>query len=255
MTISKKVWKRYIEGLSKVNDVAKQKIIAYIDSHDINSDEGRQALIDYAYGISTKYGEAASEFACQMYDAISELEGADVPPAEPSEPPTYSEVAKAVNGTAKYVMQSAMIGTAIGRLVKQTGQDTTLKNAIRDKAYFAWIPSGDTCVFCLSIAAEGWKLATRNALQGGHAEHIHGNCDCAYSIKHDKDTSYSSYDPKKYQEIISDADGSTEEEKLNSIRRKYYQENREKILEQKQNAYEIHKELDSSVAEEVNVGD
>lgn len=89
-----------------------------------------------------------------MYDAITELEGSTVPPAEPAETATYSETAKAVNGTLKYVLVAEMVGTAVGRLVKMAGQDTTLKNAIRDRAYFAWIPSGDTCVYCLMIAAE-----------------------------------------------------------------------------------------------------
>ena len=174
MQIPKKVWKRYSDGLAKVSDQAKALIIKYIETHDIEGEEGRDALIRYAYGISTKYGEAAAAYACQMYDIITELEKSPAPPAEPAETATYSEVAKAVNGTMKYALVGQMVGTAVGRLVKMAGQDTTLKNAIRDRAYFAWIPEGDTCVFCLMIAAEGWKRATAAALSGGHAEHIHG---------------------------------------------------------------------------------
>ena len=253
MTISKKIWKRYIDGLDKVSSKAKALILEYLASNPIETEDDRAALIDYAYKVSSKYGEAAAEFACQFYDAVSELEEAYVDPAEPAEPPSIDEVAKTVNGTLKYVMALEVTSAAIGRLVKRTGQDTTLKNAIRDGAFYAWIPSGDTCAFCLSIAAEGWKKATAKALAGGHAEHIHGNCNCAYSIKHDKDTQYSSYDPSEYQEIMSQAEGSTQEEKLNSIRRMFYDENSAKIRAQKKNAYETHKELESSEAEEINV--
>lgn len=253
MTISKEVWKNYIDGLDKVDATVKLLVMKYIETHDIEEDGGRDALIAYCYGLTVKYGEAAAEFACQFYDAVSELEEAYVDPAEPAEPPSIDEVAKTVNGTLKYVMALEVTSAAIGRLVKRTGQDTTLKNAIRDGAFYAWIPSGDTCAFCLSIAAEGWKKATAKALAGGHAEHIHGNCNCAYSIKHNKETKYSSYDPSEYQEIMSQAEGSTQEEKLNSIRRMFYDENSAKIRAQKRNAYETHKELESSEAEEIDV--
>lgn len=129
-----------------------------------------------------------------------------------------------------------------------------MKNAIRDKAYFAWIPEGDTCVFCISIAAEGWKRATAAALAGGHAEHIHGNCDCAYAIKHDKDTEYGGYDPGKYAAQIAGAEGDTEEEKLNSMRRENYARHKDEINEQKRMTYRERAEiLNSSAATEEEV--
>ena len=252
--VSKKVWKRYSEGLDRVNAKAKELIEQYINTHDITTDDGRAELIRYAHGIATKYGEAAAEYACQMYDAVTALEGETLPPAEPAETATYSETAKAVNGTLKYVLAAEMVGTAVGRLVKMAGQDTTLKNAIRDKAYFAWIPEGDTCAFCLMIAAEGWKRATAAALAGGHADHIHGNCNCAYAIRHESSTEYAAYDPGKYQAIMDDAEGSTEEEKFNSIRRANYAEHKDEINEQKRMTYRERAEiLNSSAATETDV--
>jgi len=253
MNITKRIWKNYIDGLSKVSDRAKELIMKYLETHEINTFEDREAFIDYCYGVSTKYGEAAAEFACQMYDAESAYEGALVDPAEPAEPAPLEEVAKAVNGTLKYVLAAEVTAAAVGRLVKRTGQDTTLKNAIRDKAYFAWIPMGDTCPFCLSIAAEGWQRATAQALAGGHADHIHGNCDCAYATKHEESTNYSAYDPSKYEKMYDNAEGSTEEEKLNYMRRKAYATNKERINEQKRSAYEKRQELESSEAEEIDV--
>ena len=253
MTISKKIWKRYTDGLSKVSNKAKTLMEEYLKTHPIETEDDRDALIEYAYRVSKKYGEAAAEFACQMYDAETAYEGVYADPAEPAEPATYGDVAKAVNGTLKYVLYVEVTAAAVSRLVKRTGQDTTLNNAIRDKAYFAWIPMGETCPFCLSIAAEGWKRATAKALAGGHAEHIHGNCDCAYATKHDEKTDYSAYDPKEYQELFDEAEGDTEEEKVNSVRRMIYQENKERINEQKRDAYEKSQELESSPAEELYV--
>jgi len=253
MEISKKIWKNYIDGLSKVSDTAKQLILKYLETHPIETFEDREALINYCYSVSTKYGEAATEFACQMYDAEAEFEGVLLEPAEPAETASMDEVAKAVNGTLKYILAAEVTASAIGRLVKMSGQDTTLKNAIRDKAYYAWIPMGDTCPFCLSIAAEGWQRATARALAEGHAEHIHGNCDCSYAVKHEEETTYKAYDPSKYEKMYDSAEGDTEEEKLNYMRRKAYATNKERINEQKRTAYEKHIELNSSAAEEINV--
>ena len=162
MNISTGIWKKYINGLSKVSEQAKSLILKYLENHQIETYDDRQAFIDYCYGISVKYGEAAAEFACQMYDAESAYEGVTVPPADPAPTAELSEVAKAVNGTLGFML-AEVTASAIGRLVKRTGQDTTLQNAIRDKAYYAWIPMGDTCPFCLSIAAEGWQRATAKA--------------------------------------------------------------------------------------------
>lgn len=253
MDISKRIWKNYIDGLSKVSDTAKQLILKYLDTHPIDTFEDREAFINYCYAVSTKYGEAAAEFACQMYDAEAAYEGVLLDPAEPSEPASLEEIAKVVNGTLKYALFAEVTASAIGRQVKLIGQDTTLKNAIRDKAFYAWIPMGDTCPFCLSIAAEGWQRATAKALASGHAEHIHGNCDCSYATKHSEETKYSAYDPSKYEKMYDNAEGSTEEEKLNSMRRKAYATNKERINEQKRSAYEKRQELNSSEAEEINV--
>ena len=253
MTISTRVWKNYVNGLSEVSEKAKALTLEYLEEHTIDTYEERQAFILFCYGISAKYGEAAATFACQMYDAEAAYEGVLLDPAEPAEPASYGEVAKTVNGTLKQLLAAEITAAAIGRLVKRCGQDTTLKNAIRDYALIAWIPMGDTCAFCLSIAAEGWKRATQKALAGGHAEHIHGNCDCAYAVKHNEETDYSAYNPDKYENIMHSADGTTQNEKLNSIRRMAYQENKDRINAQKRSAYEKRKELNDSQAEEIDV--
>ena len=45
-----------------------------------------------------------------------------------------------------------------------------LKNALRDGAEFAWVPNGDTCAFCMTLASRGWQRASKRAIKNGHAE-------------------------------------------------------------------------------------
>jgi len=142
----------------------------------------------------------------------------------------------------------------VERLVKLAGEDTTLQNAARDGALVAWIPSGDTCAFCIALAANGWQRAGKRMLRGGHAEHVHANCDCTHAVTWDPfDFNYASYDPAKYEQMYYSAEGNTPSAKINSLRREFYAENKAEINAQKRDAYAKRIELNSSAAEETNV--
>ena len=177
----------------------------------------RKQVVDIANALILKYGQASGTLSCEMYEKIAETQEAVVDPAEMAELPEYGEVAKAINGSWK---QGAdlMIG-AVQRLTKQVGADTTLKNAIRDKAQYAWIPSGDTCAYCLALASKGWQPASMNTVGNGHAEHIHAHCDCQYAVRFDKKSNVAGYRPEKYLEMFEKAEGDTLEEKINSLRK------------------------------------
>ena len=131
---------------------------------------------------------------------------------------------------------------AVGRLVKRAGADTTLKNAIRDGAEFAWVPSGDTCAFCITLASRGWRRASEKALKGGHAEHIHSNCDCTYAVRFDGKSGVKGYDPEKYLATYEGAEGDTPKEKINALRRENYAAHKEEINARKRAAYAERKE-------------
>ena len=237
MRISTKDWKNYIEKLSKLNNTAGEKMSDYVARHGFNDPN----IIDYAYGLVTKYGEGSASLSAMMYDAIAEMEGKILPSAEVAETPEYGEVAKAINGVKKHSQNPNSYGNVVNRLVKRTGADTMLKNADRDGAEFAWIPSGDTCAFCIALASRGWQHISKKSLKNGHAEHIHANCDCNYTVRFDGKSTVEGYDPDEYLEIYENAEGSTPDEKINSIRAKYRAENRDKINAQKRANYADNK--------------
>lgn len=188
--------------MSAINKAAAEAVQQYLAAHNFDIDD---AFIDFAHSLTTLYGEAASALACQMYDELHEYWKASkgiqkrIYPAEPAPVPTRSQVEKSVYGTLK--VSSEQIAGAVQRLVKQTAEDTTLKNAIRDGAEWAWIPAGDTCAFCIMLGSNGWQKQSKKSLKNGHAQHIHANCDCTYAVRFSPDMEVEGYDPKAYKDL------------------------------------------------------
>lgn len=239
MQITAKTWNEYITRLSRLNQKAGQLMRQYIDTHGTGDAD---ALITYAAALVTKYGEGSAELACQMYDALAEAANAGVPAAEPAEPADYGEVARMVNATKN--QNPANLPNGVSRLVKRTGADTTLKNAVRDGAEWAWVPHGDTCPFCITLASNGWQKASSKVLKGGHAEHIHANCDCEFAIRFDHKTTVAGYDPEKYLKQYRDAGGD-----INKMRRVNYAANKERISAQKRAAYALRHLRDAGLGD------
>lgn len=238
MQISAKTWNEYITRLSRLNQKAGQLMREYIDAHGTADTDG---LVAYAYGLVTKYSEGSAELACQMYEALAEAQGVYVPAAEPAATASYGEVARMVNATKD--QNPANLPNGVSRLVKRAGADTTLKNAVRDGAEWAWIPHGDTCPFCITLASNGWQKASDKVLKGGHAQHIHAHCDCEFAVRFRSDTTVAGYDPDKYYRQYREADGD-----INKMRRIDYAANREHINEQKRTAYAVRKAYTNQAA-------
>ena len=232
MQISKKDWSRYIKRLSAIDRKAADTMAFWMQE---NPDADVDELIWIAQNVAGRYGEAAGALACEMYDAVAAAQGAAVPPAEIADVPDYGETAKAVRGTMKNKQNT--VPATVGRLVKRVGADTMLKNAERDHAQFAWIPMGDTCAFCMTLASRGWQYMSKAAMKHGHAEHIHANCDCQYAIRFDEKSTVEGYDPERYREMYDNAEGGTPQEKINSMRRAKYEQDKDRINAQKRAAY------------------
>lgn len=215
-------WQKYIDKMAAINEKAGELLKQFIRE---NGTDDVQALIDFAFALTTKYGEAAAALACQMYDETAAAEGVTLPAAEPAAVAEGSEVAKAMWATKDNENTAA---GAVGRLIKRTAADTTLKNAARDGAQFAWVPHGDTCAFCITLASRGWQYISKKALKKGHAEHIHAHCDCQYAIRHDLKSTVEGYAPEKYLRMYEDADkGAKPKDKINALRRKMREESNE----------------------------
>ena len=237
MRITATAWAAYTQQLAKLNKKAGQLMADYIAAHGTGDTD---ALIAYAHALVTKYGEGSAELACQMYDALAAAAKAGVPAAEPAQTAAYSEVARMVQATKASQPQMQQ---GVSRLVKRAGADTTLKNALRDGAEWAWVPQGDTCAFCLTLASRGWQKASQAAIKGGHAEHIHANCDCEYAIRFDGRSTVAGYDPDKYLRQYRAADGD-----INKLRRVNYAANKERINAQKRAAYAARKAYTNQAA-------
>lgn len=272
MYISTKDWKAYIDKLRALNDIAAQKVVLYVQKHGFADTD---ALIKYCHSVVETYGNGSAALAAAMYDATAVMSKAAVPSAEMAAVASYGDVAKTVNGVLKTSSNVDELASAVARWVKKAGCDTTLKNAVRDShsndlyttgrkkygkkkntgAQFAWVPMGDTCAFCLALAANGWQYQTSGAA-AEHAEHIHSNCDCTYAVRFGNDGGIEGYDPDDIRDQISaslesqgmEADiddyyhGAMNSEVINAIRRQNYAENKDEINEQKREAYEKRNE-------------
>lgn len=227
MQISTKAWVQYITKMAKISQKAADLMQAYVQKHGFDDDK---ALLDYAFALSQRYGQAIGSLSCSMYEATAAAQGVTVPTAEMADLPEYGEVAKAVHGTMKRSQIS--VPSTVARLVKQVGADTTLKNAMRDGAQFAWVPHGDTCSFCITLASRGWQYMSKKALKNGHAEHIHANCDCQYAVRFDGKSGVRGYDPDKYLAQYNAAGGD-----INAMRRMRYKENKDAINARKRELY------------------
>lgn len=234
MTVSMSEWAKYRDLLAKLSDKAAEEFRDAV--WNVGGRFGgvglakipRNELISFANELIETYGEGAAELACECYDAVAALSKRYVPAAVPAEVAPPDEVAKAINGAMKFSEDVDYISNVVGRFVKQASQDTTLQNALRDGAQFAWIPAGETCAFCLTLASRGWQYASKQAIKGGHAEHIHSNCDCAYAIRFDTRTQVEGYDPDKYRSMYQHAEGRTPQDKINAMRREAYAADKEK---------------------------
>ncbi len=233
MQISAKTWNEYITRLSRLNQKAGQLMRTYIDAHGTADTDD---LVAYAYGLITKYGEGSAELACQMYEALAEAQGVYVPAAEPAATASYDEVARMVNATKD--QNPANLPNGVSRLVKRAGADTTLKNAMRDGAEWAWVPHGDTCPFCITLASNGWQKASDKVLKGGHAQHIHAHCDCEFAVRFRSDTTVAGYDPDEYYRQYREAGGD-----INKMRRIDYAARKDAINAQKRAAYAVRNAL------------
>lgn len=235
MKVTRKQWNNYQKKLSSISARASSEMLSWITAQGGFTAIEFETAIAKAYALATKYGEASAALSALMYDTMAEASGAGVASAVVAETATLGEVSKAIYGGATFSQSDDYISGIVGRLVKQAGADTTLQNAKRDGAQFAWISVGDTCAYCEMISSIGWQYASSDTIKGNHAEHIHSNCDCEFMIRFDNTSSVEGYKPNT--SLYDNTEGNTLEEKVNTLRRQNYAQNKDEINEQKRIAY------------------
>lgn len=247
MQITEDDWINYKNKMAALSDKAAENLEMWLQVKGGYQNVSRDQLIKYMYGLATYYGEATASLAAEMYDEVAALSGVTVPSAEVAETASYGEIASAVKAVTRNTTTDSNLGNVVVRYVKRAAEDTTLKNVKRDEkkgAQFAWVPAGDTCAFCMMLASNGWQNQSKKAMKNGHASHIHPNCDCTYAVRFDGKSNVKGYNPDKYKAMYENAEGRTWNDKLNSMRRIQYQENKDRINVQKRANYKEKQQND-----------
>lgn len=230
LKISDENWKKYINAMARISEEAAQRMQELMDKGITTGN--MLAIMGQAHRYASVYGEAASALACELYDDIAVAQDANVPPAEPARPVSFQEVKDTVN----FAMRRApsTIPAETGKLVKKQATRTMRKNAARDGAFMALIPSGDGCAFCKMLASRGWESARASK---SFEAHLHAHCRCEYVVRFNGDLSVEGYDPDALYDEFMSLEGSTWEERMNSMRREHYAEKKDEINAQKRAAY------------------
>jgi hypothetical protein len=244
MMITSKAWNDYTSRLAKINKKAAELMQKWIDANGYDDFDN---MVEYAYALTSKYGSAAATLACEMYEATAEAQGIFVAAAVPAETATINEVKHLIGEAA--AKSPVLISPTVGKMVKQAGADTTLQNAGRDGAEWAWIPhGGETCAYCIILASRGWQKASADMVSH-HAEHIHPNCQCEFAIRWNKKSGVSGYDPETYKRKYYNA-GAAGPDRINILRRALREENKDQINAQKRAAYAERRERENGEKEE-----
>lgn len=237
MEITSKQYDKFQTLMSQISDKAKSEMLSWIQSQGGYQNVQFDDAIEIAYALSTKYGEASASLSALMYDSIADKSGASVPSAEVAPTMSLDEVKKTIYGASTFSQDDEYIAGTVGRMAKQAGADTTLLNARRDGAEFAWVSEGDSCAYCQLLSNLGWQHASAKTIKGDHATHIHANCQCQFVIRFDHETSVEGYDPNP--DFYDDVPGNTIEEKASNLRR---EESDQKMIEypQQDQSHEVY---------------
>lgn len=237
LKIKKKDWENYINALAGVSERAAKDMQDFVDK---NGMEDVTTIIAKSYQCSVKYGEAAMALTCEMYDKIAVVQGAKVPPAVPARSVTMQEVKDTVNHALRTAPST--VPAVAGKLVKKSSSRTMRKNAARDGARMALVPSGDGCPFCKMLGSRGWEPA-RSKRSKTFEAHLHAHCRCEYVVDFTGDMQVEGYDPDALYDEFMSLDGTSWEERMNIMRNQQRKipAIRDKINAQKRVAYELNK--------------
>lgn len=161
--------------------------------------------------VVARYGDAAAEAACAVYDELAAQSGSEVPAAEIDNEPDEDQIervaryqaGKLAGGDAEGFAESMASYAAYA--ARSAAQATVEANCRRDNVRYARVPSGsETCPWCTMLASRGFAYWSREA--AGHASHR--NCDCVVVPGFEGMDEVEGYDPDAlYSDYLDDKFG------------------------------------------------
>lgn len=126
--ITAKSWAVYRDKLASISETAAQLMQEYVNAHGF---EINQEFIDYAYFLTTKYGEAAGALTADFYDEMVDYWAQVEEGKEPWKAPKSAEVAETATrdeiASAMFNSTEATAPGIVHRYVKQVSADTLAK--------------------------------------------------------------------------------------------------------------------------------
>lgn len=145
----------------------------------------REALIEFLPELVANYGDAAALLGADWYDMLR-----DAPPSAANFRAVMAEPAPVdqVRSSARWGLGPLFAGDPDGalsllsgstqRLVMQPFRSTVYESANSDpvKMYYARVPVGPTCRFCVMVASRGFVYRTE--VSAGDSNDWHDKCNC-----------------------------------------------------------------------------
>lgn len=175
----------YVEAGRDIRRMTRESVSRLLNLLDLDDAPGTVSRLEELLpALIVQYSDLAAVAAADLYDALRPsslpshkrvLAAADVSDLGPS----IGWAAEAVyRETPDRDMLQTRLSDTADRVVKNTGQATTVANANADKAKPKWgrIAIGKTCDWCRMLATRGF--AYHSAASAGELTKFHSECDC-----------------------------------------------------------------------------
>lgn len=164
--------------------------------------------------LTTTYGGLSAAVSAEWYDELRADTGQRGRFRAQPAPPVSEEAVRAQARWAAGGLWSDNPGGIVGVLandvdkyVRQPGRDTIGRNAGRDRARWARVPSGvNTCAFCTMLAGRGFAYRSEHtASRDANGEDYHGGCNCEAVPDWSDNPILEGYDPDRYFDLYNEA--------------------------------------------------
>lgn len=218
--------RQYRAATGQLSRMARADLNSLIASLNVsNPAAARDALLEVVPVLTATYGEVAASVAAEWYDELRAAgPAAGRFRAQPAAVVPTAAVQETVRWAAGALWQgdsaglSSRLSGAVDRYVQQPGRDTISRNAGRDRAKWARVPSGsETCAFCLMVASRGFVYRSeQTASKDASGEKYHAECACVPVPDWSRNPVLEGYDPAAMYEVYNAAVMATGENRFDT---------------------------------------